>query len=188
MEEFSIEQKAQRYDKALEKAKNYHSPETECNIRIAMENLFPELAESEDEKIRKEMIEILKNEAHEFPSSVIANKSISWIAWLEKKGEQKSAEWSDEDNEHIKSIISTIECSKAQFPNSPAVLEAYNSDLIWLKSLRPQSTWKLSNELPHWKKITIPNHDVTGFNSENFTYKGYYINYIELFEKLPKDD
>ena len=42
-----------------------------------------------DEKIRKEMIEILKNEAHEFPSSVIANKSNSWIAWLEKQGEKK---------------------------------------------------------------------------------------------------
>lgn len=52
--------------------------------------------------------------------------------------------WSEEDNKHIKSIISTIECSKAQFPNSPAVLGAYNSDLIWLKSLKERYTWKPS--------------------------------------------
>lgn len=45
-----------------------------------------EIKEPENEKIRKEMIEIIKNEAHEFPSSIIAEKSKSWIAWLEKQG------------------------------------------------------------------------------------------------------
>lgn len=50
----------------------------------------PELAESKDERIRKEMIEILKKEAHDFPSSVIAEKSNSWISWLEKQGEQNT--------------------------------------------------------------------------------------------------
>ena len=50
-----------------------------------IEKYCPELQESEDEKIRKEMIEILRKEAHDFPSSVIAEKSNSWIAWLEKQ-------------------------------------------------------------------------------------------------------
>ena len=47
--------------------------------------------------------------------------------------------------------------------------------------------WK-PNDLPHWKKSTLPNDNTTGFNSDYFCYKGYYINYKELFEKLPKDD
>ena len=59
---------------------------------------------------------------------------------------QKSAEWSEEDKNHVKSILSTIECCKAQFPNSQAVVEAYNADIEWLKSLRPQATWKPSDE------------------------------------------
>ena len=50
-----------------------------------IKEIFSELAESEDERIRKEMIEILKNEAREFPASIIANKSNSWIDWLEKQ-------------------------------------------------------------------------------------------------------
>lgn len=56
-----------------------------------------------------------------------------------------------------------------------------------LHSLRPQNTWKPS-DLPHWKKSTLPNDNTTGFNSDYFCHKGYYINYKELFEKLPKDD
>lgn len=57
----------------------------------------------------------------------------------------------------------------------------------WLKSIKERYTWK-SSDLPHWKKSTLPNDNTTGFNIDNFCYKGYYINYKELFEKLPKDE
>lgn len=63
-----------------------------------------------------------------------------------KKIEQNPAAWSEEDENHVKSILSTIECCKAQFPNAHAVVEAYNADIEWLKSLRPQSHWKPSDE------------------------------------------
>ena len=46
----NIKEKAKAYDEALEKAKNYHSSETACNVKIAMENLFPELKESKGEQ------------------------------------------------------------------------------------------------------------------------------------------
>jgi co-chaperonin GroES (HSP10) len=49
--------------------------------------------ESEDERIRKDMIETIEKEAHDFPSSVIAEKSHTWLAWLEKQGEQKPVEF-----------------------------------------------------------------------------------------------
>ena len=60
-------------------------------LQLRLQGIFPELKESEDERIRKEMIEILEKEARDFPSSVIAEKSNSWIAWLEKQGSQNLA-------------------------------------------------------------------------------------------------
>ena len=50
--------------------------------------LSSELKESEDERIRKDMIETIKKESKDFPSSVIAEKSHTWLAYLEKQGEQ----------------------------------------------------------------------------------------------------
>ena len=48
--------------------------------------------------------------------------------------------------------------------------------------------YTLTASLPSWKKSTLPNNNVIGINSEYLCYKGYRINYKELFEKLPKDD
>lgn len=59
---------------------------------------------------------------------------------------QKPAEWSEEDEKHIHSIISTIECCKAQYKEAIAVIEQYDSDLDWLKSLKDRYTWKPSDE------------------------------------------
>ena len=57
--------------------------------RYVLERIFPELKESEDEKIRKDLIIYLR--------SILSNKKYgdkfieSWISWLEKQGEQKPA-------------------------------------------------------------------------------------------------
>lgn len=52
--------------------------------------IFPELAESEDEKIRKDIIHHIKfgQEHNIIPSK----RAKSWIAWLEKQVEQKPLE------------------------------------------------------------------------------------------------
>ena len=55
MKELSIEEKAKRYDKAIERAKAYQG------LRSEMEIIFPELKESEDEQIRKKDVEDLKH-------------------------------------------------------------------------------------------------------------------------------
>ena len=54
------------------------------------ETYFPELAESEDEKIRKELIAMVKL------SCTNGDDVDKKIAWLEKQGEQKPDEWSEE--------------------------------------------------------------------------------------------
>lgn len=55
-------------------------------LREALETLIPELAESEDEKKRKEIVRFIQMEVED---EMVGNK---WIAWLEKKGEEKSAD------------------------------------------------------------------------------------------------
>ena len=85
MKELSIEEKAKRYDEAIEIAKGYYTSDCHTNLRIAMENLFSELKESEDEMIKKELISFLQLP---HPQFVGERKQEKWIAWLEKQCEE----------------------------------------------------------------------------------------------------
>lgn len=62
------------------------------NIRTYIGENCPELQESEDERIRKELIDAIQglwdNDALPMPLSV--KRKDSWLAWLEKQGEQRS--------------------------------------------------------------------------------------------------
>ena len=70
----------EKYKKALEKAKAlYGSSEPMSGCSVILETIFPELKESEDEKIRKEIIDYIKTGTYHK----------SWIAWLEKQGGQE---------------------------------------------------------------------------------------------------
>lgn len=75
-------EKAKAYDEAIERAEKWQN---ESNIdkidnRI-IEEIFPELKESEDEKIRKEIISILRN-AYWTSNK---NRFNELVAWLEKQ-------------------------------------------------------------------------------------------------------
>ena len=71
-----------------------HYPANKQMLNEALEFLIPELKESEDEKMRKELITFLDEIWHlgknanfdKWDKSDCSN----WIAWLEKQGEQKS--------------------------------------------------------------------------------------------------
>lgn len=93
MKELTIGQKAQRYDEILARAKSANLPYYKENIMSKVKEfvdyILPELKDSDDENVRKDMIETIKKESKDFPSSVIAEKSNTWLAWLEKQGEQK---------------------------------------------------------------------------------------------------
>jgi len=87
MKELSIEQKAQRYDEAIERAKNtIEVNQTIPNIVECVESLFPELKESEDERIRKYLTSFVElNSGVNLPPEDA--KKI--LAWLKKQGKQK---------------------------------------------------------------------------------------------------
>ncbi len=80
----NTEQKAKAYDEALEKARNFELPEYQ---RI-MKELFPQLRESEDDEVRKAIIELVKQ------SSEILDKQNqnNMINWLEKQVSQDNTE------------------------------------------------------------------------------------------------
>ncbi len=51
-----------------------------------------------------------------------------------------------------------------------------------------QAKKDILEDLPHWKPTRLPNcENVIGINSDFITYKGYHINYKQLFDKLLKD-
>lgn len=86
MKELTIEEKAKAYDEALKVLHKYDG----ANIMFSQslkEEMFPELAESEDERIRKEILSFLREgKPYYCPNSI---KRQEWAAWLEKQGEQK---------------------------------------------------------------------------------------------------
>ena len=83
MKELTIEEKAQRYDEAIEKLRGFYRDydTVSCLIDVKEElaNLLPELKESEDERIRKEIVRFIQMEVED---EIVGNK---WIAWLERK-------------------------------------------------------------------------------------------------------
>ena len=90
MKELTIEEKAKRYDEAIKLAKDsFNYPDYPGFIRADV--VFPELKESEDERIRKWLIALIKS--NEYGSISSAGKmpcpKQKVLDWLEKQGEQK---------------------------------------------------------------------------------------------------
>lgn len=121
------------YKEALERMKSWargEHPECFSEAKKAAEFIFPELKENEDERIKKEIIENIRQDM-ELECTLSEENGKRWIAWLEKQGEQKPA-WSEEDEEMLESIIT---CADKDF-------FIRKEQINWLKSLRPQNKGK----------------------------------------------
>jgi hypothetical protein len=133
MKELSIEEKAKAYDEAIERAKQLSK---ELTVDDIVEEIFPELKESEDERVRNKLIEFFKGY---YPDEEwwgnITQEDI--LAWLGKQGDQKPAEWSEKDEKMIDAIYS---CVDSHYDGL-----AKDALLIRLKSLKNRYTWKPSD-------------------------------------------
>ena len=88
----TTEQKAKAYDEALKRAEaTFKVAQNQKEVYGCITTIFPELKESEDERIRKEILQSIRD------NMVVIHKD-KCIAWLEKQGEQKSI-WHNEDEE-----------------------------------------------------------------------------------------
>lgn len=89
----TTEEKAKAYDEAIERMKSWvkgEHPECFTEAQKAAEFVFPELKGSEDEKIRKHLIDTFTcyyKDKYDKEWDGLPVKDI--IAWLEKQGEQK---------------------------------------------------------------------------------------------------
>lgn len=91
MKELSLEQKVQRYDRALERAREwYNDPHITIGLKGNLEDIFPELAESEDEltwltKYIEEEAQSLSMDIRDNEDRITLKKLQKALAWLEKQ-------------------------------------------------------------------------------------------------------
>ena len=86
MKELSIEEKAKAYDIALDKIKRLLGTGSNCS-REELEYVFPELKESEDDKVEKAIFGVVYDSDNELWGGYDVSKS-DVLAWLEKQGEK----------------------------------------------------------------------------------------------------
>lgn len=98
MKELSIEEKAKRFDEAIEELRGLLDGihEEKCDImEDDIVRIFPELKESEDEKIRNVLVDYFKRYKEQEECGIKTFYGIptdNIIAWLEKQGEHKPAD------------------------------------------------------------------------------------------------
>lgn len=73
----------------FEEAKRLYK-DANADQRYVLERLFPQLIESEDEKIRKEIIALIDWSKSYHASGMTNDDAKKMLAWLEKQGEQKT--------------------------------------------------------------------------------------------------
>lgn len=162
VKELSIEEKARRYDEAIEKfdvilnLNTVKESGTICTDDVR--KILPELAESEDEKIRKAIIEIVKKDEERIGT----NAHLKKIQWLEKKGEKGTNGnereipyfvWSKEDEKiysRIYDLIHNAAYANYDVDEDGKELGEYAKIAEWFKSIKdrvqPQSKQEWSKE------------------------------------------
>ena len=170
MKELTIEEKAKAYDEALEKLRslhdNYDTVSTLIDIKEELEQIFPELAESEDERVRNEIIAFVEQSIHRGGGTPIPQEQEDrWIAWLEKQGEsytkrdvdnayvegmvyakdeleKQKPSWSKEDKIMIANIRDDLFCYQTKVRDEDNQLaEDIEKEINWFKSLKDRYTW-----------------------------------------------
>lgn len=89
------EEKAKAYDEMTRLLSDWYKNETDIGIKDHISAIYPEIAESADEKIRKRLIEEMRRfqeEAAKESCDADFEFAKKAIAWLEKQGEQKSVD------------------------------------------------------------------------------------------------
>ena len=154
----TLEEKAKAYDEALERFKSFKEKYCTKSIYLGdilfdktgemqkdFEEIFPQLNESKDERIRKALIDGVRQ--------IRCKNGITqeqMIAYLEKLKEQKPA-WSEEDVKRLYSIGTQIGFLKGKYSE-------YQKDIDWLYALAEKMGFhkcKTGEIVTEWKKEDI---------------------------------
>jgi len=154
----TIEEKAKAYDNVVNKLRRFMEHGIDPLItRTDVQDFFPELAESDDERIRKAIITFFESEDDNTTYALVPKKDIlAWLEkqgnvnaliqeaaeksytegmrverkrWIEKQGEQKP-KWSENDEHHWMMCVACVEeCATQE-------REDFSKTIDWLKSLK----------------------------------------------------
>ena len=153
-----------KYKNALEWARQVMTGETGF-IRKDVEEVFPELAESNDEKIRKEIVDFITS-SNKYGTN---ERCEAWLAWLEKQGEPIEINPSEFDL-HLNKLLK-------QFESLPKE-ELISNLSYYLNVIQNDGTYKIEKQ---GQKLAWSEEDEidTLFN----LVKMYHGDYIDMPEK-----
>ena len=139
----TIEEKAKAYDEALKWMRELY-PGLHGATKEDAEHYFPELRESEDERIRKGLVKLLTVASEAYIVESTGIKKESYLAYLEKQ-EQKPA-WSEEDDDWVSNFERLLEFAYEHDPHGLGKICIAGK--VWLndrlKAFRP--SWKPSED------------------------------------------
>lgn len=129
-------EKAEAYDKAIERANKSYG-------KIIAEEIFPELKESKDERIKKAIIEFFESEDDNTTYSLVRKKDI--IAWLERQGKEEYEGLKSFKDEDVRKFMQYIEKQAKAYefnlPNRSYDIYAFAKDLlVWLEKQGRESS------------------------------------------------
>ena len=147
-----------KYKEALERAKYYREgiPDRKLeNGENILDYIFPELKESEDERIRKALINVFST--HQGYEVFFGASVEDILAWLEKQGEKANIHQDTEDDLRRQSTIQVLEYARSLDAYNQYGKESINKDIAWLEKQGQEpkkvSIWK------HWKNGIAGNGD-----------------------------
>ena len=151
--------------------------------------IIVEKQESDDEKIRKELIDFIQwaedrgRTRHDYHQ---AKRPAVWIAYLKKQKEQRPAEWNEQDKKMRDAILQDLANIKAAYPKVNI-----QEEFDWLKSLRPQQKyeWSEANEKDLIQLIENGVTEAICKKGFNFHFEDEYakelVEYIKTFNARP---
>lgn len=140
-----MENYEQKYKNALKWAQDCIKAGASGMLKEDLEHYFPELTESEDEKIRKGIIRYIKK-----TSPAMGENIENMVAWLEKQGEKKPA-WSEEDESALGDALWAIKQARSIAKDENDMGNLWYAE-NWLKSLKdrvqlqPKQEWSEEDE------------------------------------------
>lgn len=143
--------------KAMEGLYNVMKYQLSSDALLTLERLkkaFPELCESEDERIREDIIAILKGEI----TYTTEEDAKRYIAWLEKHGKQKSSDKVEPKFKVGDTVtIKPMSCCGKVFTGEPfrivdIIEDNYVSDDGKTYSISLQDGWELVEQNPAWSE------------------------------------
>ena len=127
----------EKYERALEYMCKVY-PTLNAADKVDAEHYFPELKESEDERVRKALLsEFISLQSKGYKFAGLEGEDI--INWLEKPGEQNSVKWHSEDEQSLNACLGYI-------PDE--FLRRWLKNVIHVKYDKPADTeWNWEDEI-----------------------------------------